>query len=100
MHLVGCIYQVNIKDMSKIDYLVLGSLAKESLPLTGIMEKISTVNVEKVPTRIGIHARLKKLNEAGFIVFSWEEGKKVYTSTVKGNVKFRQFVNQLTKLAA
>ena len=86
--------------MSRIDYLVLASLKTEPLSLTKITNKIATINVEKPPTRIGIHARLKKLNEEGSIVFSWEEGQKIYTITTKGNVIFKRFINQLMRLAA
>ena len=85
--------------MSKIDSLVLASLERESLSLSEIIKKISNVNVEKVPTRIGVHARLKKLNQDGLIVFSWYEGKKIYSITTKGIAKFRRFINQLTKLS-
>jgi len=85
--------------MSKIDNLVLASLEKESLSLSEIMQKMSKVNIEKVPTRIGLHARLKKLNQDGLIVFSWCEGKKIYTITAKGIVNFRRFINQLMKLS-
>jgi DNA-binding PadR family transcriptional regulator len=85
--------------MSKIDSLVLASLERESLSLSEIINKISSVNVEKVPTRIGVHARLKKLNQDGLIVFSWYEGKKIYSITAKGIAKFRRFINQLTKLS-
>jgi DNA-binding PadR family transcriptional regulator len=85
--------------MSKIDSLVLASLERESLSLSEIIKKISNVDVEKVPTRIGVHARLKKLNQDGLIVFSWYEGKKIYSITAKGIAKFRRFINQLTKLS-
>jgi len=85
--------------MSRIDCLVLASLKRETLSLTGITNKIATINVEKPPTRIGIHARLKKLNERGLIVFSWQEGQKIYTITTKGNVIFKRFINQLIKLS-
>jgi len=85
--------------MSKIDSLVLASLEKESLSLSEIINKISKVNVEKVPTRIGVHARLKKLNQDGLIVFNWCEGKKIYSITAKGIANFRRFINQLTKLS-
>ena len=85
--------------MSKIDSLVLASLERESLSLSEIINKISSVNVEKVPTRIGVHARLKKLNQDGLIVFSWYEGKKIYSITAKGIANFRKFINQLTKLS-
>jgi DNA-binding PadR family transcriptional regulator len=85
--------------MSKIDSLVLASLERESLSLSEIIKKISSVNVEKVPTRIGVHARLKKLNQDGLIVFSWYEGKKIYSITAKGIANFRRFINQLTKLS-
>jgi len=86
--------------MSRIDYLVLASLKKESLSLTQINQKICTINVEKPPTRIGIHARLKKLNEEGLIIFTWEEGQKFYTITTKGNISFKRFINQLIRLSA
>jgi DNA-binding PadR family transcriptional regulator len=86
--------------MSRIDCLVLASLKTKSLSLTGITSKIATINVEKPPTRIGIHARLKKLNEQGLIVFNWEEGQKIYTITTKGNVIFKRFINQLMRLSA
>jgi DNA-binding PadR family transcriptional regulator len=86
--------------MSRIDYLVLASLKKESLSLTEISKKICRMNVEKPPTRIGIHARLKKLNEQGLIVFAWEEGRKSYTITTKGNIGLKSFVNQLMRLSA
>ena len=86
--------------MSKIDSLVLASLERESLSLSEIINKISSVNVEKVPTRIGVHARLKKLNQDGLIVFSWCEGKKIYSITAKGIANFRKFINQLIRLAA
>ena len=85
--------------MSKIDNLVLASLEKESLSLSEIIKKISNVNVEKVPTRIGVHARLKKLNQDGLIVFTWYEGKKIYSITAKGIANFRRFINQLTNLS-
>lgn len=85
--------------MSKIDNLVLASLERESLSLSEIIKKISNVNVEKVPTRIGVHTRLKKLNQDGLIVFSWCEGKKIYSITAKGIAKFRRFINQLTRLS-
>lgn len=85
--------------MSRIDCLVLASLKTEPLSLTGITNKIATINVEKPPTRIGIHARLKKLNKEGSIVFSWEEGQKIYTITTKGNVIFKRFINQLMRLS-
>lgn len=85
--------------MSRIDYLVLASLKAEALSLTKITNKIATINVEKPPTRIGIHARLKKLNDENFIVFSWEEGQKIYTITAKGKVFFKRFINQLIKLS-
>jgi DNA-binding PadR family transcriptional regulator len=86
--------------MSRIDCLVLASLEKNSLSLTGITNKIASNNIEKPPTRIGIHARLKKLNDQGFIVFSWEEGQKVYTITNKGLLEIKKFINQLIRLAA
>jgi DNA-binding PadR family transcriptional regulator len=79
---------------------VLASLEKNSLSLTGITNKIASNNIEKPPTRIGIHARLKKLNDQGFIVFSWEEGQKVYTITNKGLLEIKKFINQLIRLAA
>jgi DNA-binding PadR family transcriptional regulator len=85
--------------MIRIDCLILASLKKETLSLTGITNKIATINLEKPPTRIGIHARLKKLNEEGSILFSWEEGKKIYTITTKGNVVLKRFINQLIKLS-
>jgi DNA-binding PadR family transcriptional regulator len=86
--------------MSRIDCLVLASLKKRSLSLTGITNKIASSNIEKLPTRIGIHARLKKLNNQGFIVFSWQEGQKIYTITNPGLLEIKQFINQLMRLAA
>jgi DNA-binding PadR family transcriptional regulator len=86
--------------MSRIDYLVLASLKKESLSLTEINKKICMMNVEKPPTRIGIHARLKKLHEQNLIIFTWEEGQKFYTITTKGNISFKRFINQLMRLSA
>jgi DNA-binding PadR family transcriptional regulator len=86
--------------MSRIDCLVLASLEKKSLSLTGITNKIASNNIEKLPTRIGIHARLKKLNNKGFIVFSWQEGQKMYTITNKGLLEIKEFINQLMRLAA
>jgi DNA-binding PadR family transcriptional regulator len=86
--------------MSRIDCLVLASLEKTSLSLTGITNKIASSNIEKLPTRIGIHARLKKLNNAGFIIFSWQEGQKIYTITNKGILEIQEFINQLIRLAA
>jgi DNA-binding PadR family transcriptional regulator len=86
--------------MSRIDCLVLASLEKQSLSLTGITNKIALNNIKKSPTRIGIHARLKKLNNEGFIIFSWQEGQKMYTITNKGLLEIKEFINQLIKLAA
>ncbi len=86
--------------MSRIDCLVLASLEKRSLSLTGITDKIGSSNIKKLPTRIGIHARLKKLNNEGFVVFNWEEGKKIYTITNEGLLEIKQFINQLMRLSA
>lgn len=86
--------------MSRIDCLVLATLEKTSLSLTGITNKIASSNIKKIPTRIGIHARLKKLNNQGFIVFSWQEGQKIYTITNEGFLEIKQFKNQLMRLAA
>lgn len=86
--------------MSRIDCLVLASLEKRSLSLTGITNKIGASNIEKLPTRIGIHARLKKLNHEGFIIFSWQEGQKMYTITNKGILEIKEFINQLVRLSA
>jgi DNA-binding PadR family transcriptional regulator len=86
--------------MSRIDCLVLASLEKKSLSLTGITNKIAANNIEKLPTRIGIHARLKKLNNEGFVIFSWREGQKIYTITNEGILEIKQFINQLVRLAA
>lgn len=86
--------------MSRIDCLVLATLEKRSLSLTGITNKIASSNIEKLPTRIGIHARLKKLNNQGFVIFSWQEGQKIYTITNKGFLEIKQFINQLMRLAA
>jgi len=86
--------------MSRIDCLVLASLEKESLSLTGIVNKIASNNIEKPPTRIGIHARLKKLNNQSFVVFNWQEGQKIYTITNKGVLEIKKFLNQLISLAA
>jgi DNA-binding PadR family transcriptional regulator len=79
---------------------VLASLEKKSLSLTGITNKIASNNIEKLPTRIGIHARLKKLNNQGFVIFSWKEGQKIYTITNKGLLEIKGFINQLMRLAA
>ena len=86
--------------MSRIDCLVLASLEKKSLSLTGITNKIASNNIEKLPTRIGIHARLKKLNNQGFVIFSWQEGQKIYTITNKGLLEIKEFINHLMRLAA
>lgn len=86
--------------MSRIDCLVLASLEKTSLSLTVITNKIASSNIEKLPSRIGIHARLKKLNTEGFIIFSWQEGQKMYTITNKGILEIQEFINQLIRLAA
>jgi DNA-binding PadR family transcriptional regulator len=79
---------------------VLASLEKRSLSLTGITHKIGSSNIEKLPTRIGIHARLKKLNIQGFVVYRWQEGQKIYTITNEGLLEIKQFINQLMRLAA
>jgi DNA-binding PadR family transcriptional regulator len=86
--------------MSRIDCLVLASLEKRSLSLTGITNKIASSHIEKLPTRIGIHARLKKLNNQGFVIFDWQEGQKIYTITNQGLLEIKQFINQLMRLAA
>ena len=86
--------------MSRIDCLVLATLERRSLSLTGITEKIAASDLEKLPTRIGIHARLKKLNNQGFVIFSWQEGQKIYTITNTGILEIQQFINQLMRLAA
>ena len=86
--------------MSRIDCLVLASLERKNLSLTGIVNKIASNNIEKPPTRIGIHARLKKLNNQGFIMFNWQEGQKVYAITDKGVLEIKKFINQLITLAA
>ena len=86
--------------MSRIDCLVLASLERKSLSLTGITNKIASSDIEKLPTRIGIHARLKKLNDEGFIIFSWQEGQKMYTITNEGILEIKQFINQLIRLSA
>ena len=80
--------------------LGVGKLRKKSLSLTGITNKIASNNIEKLPTRIGIHARLKKLNNQGFVIFSWKEGQKIYTITNKGLLEIKGFINQLMRLAA
>ncbi len=86
--------------MSIIDCLVLASLENNSLSLTGIANKIASHNIKTLPTRIGIHARLKKLKNQGFIVFIWQEGQKLYTITNKGILEIKEFINQLMRLAA
>lgn len=86
--------------MSRIDCLVLASLEKKSLSLTGIINKIASNNIEKPPTRIGVHARLKKLNDEGLVVFNWQEGQKIYTITSKGFLGIKKYINQLMRLAA
>jgi DNA-binding PadR family transcriptional regulator len=86
--------------MSRIDCLVLASLENKSLFLTGIVNKIASNNIEKPPTRIGIHARLQKLNNQGSIVFNWQEGQKIYTITNKRVSEIKDFLNQLMNLAA
>jgi len=86
--------------MSRVDCLVLASLEKQNLSLTGITNKIALNNIEKPPTRIGIHARLKKLTSGGFIVFTWQEGQKIYIITDAGLLEIKKFINQLIRLAA
>jgi hypothetical protein len=85
--------------MTTIDGLVLANLEKRSFSLTGITNKIASSNIENLPTRIGIPARLKKLNNQGFVAFSWQEGQKIYTITNKGLLEIKQFINQLMRLA-
>jgi DNA-binding PadR family transcriptional regulator len=86
--------------MSRVDCLVLASLEKQSLSLTGITNKIALNNIEKPPTRIGIHARLKKLAGSGFIAFKWQEGQKIYSITDEGVLEIKKYINQLVRLAA
>ena len=86
--------------MSRIDCLVLASLERKSLSLTGITNKIASSDIEKLPTRIGIHARLNKLKNKGFVIFSWQEGQKIYTITNEGLLEIKEFINQLIRLAA